>query len=185
MTTSVRSLPTVPDTRPSPASRWHPEPQHGTLGAQARTEEREPGSSRDGITPPLGTDPAILASQIDKVQPWETGPFSGLQAIADTATTNYLTCPVRTATLDVIATMGGQDSGPATDRAGRPGIAIAVDSSDHAVRDTSTEVSARRTLPEPARLDPTANSRSFRRQQAAAGPDEIGRARSAELRKRA
>lgn len=111
-------------------------PSAGTPGAQTRTEQLEPGGFRDGIAPPLSTDPAILASQINRVQPWENGPFSGLRAIADTATSTYLTCPVRAAALDVLATMGGQDSGPVTDRAGRQGIAITVDSSDHAVRDT-------------------------------------------------
>ncbi|MFF5230301.1 hypothetical protein [Dactylosporangium sp. NPDC000521] len=117
-----------------PAGTQTPSP--GASGAQTQTEERGPGQFRDGIPAPLGTDSAVLASQINTVQPWENGAFSGLRAIADTATTTHLTCSVRAAALDVFTTMGGKDSGPVTDCAGRPGIAITVDSDNHAVRDT-------------------------------------------------
>ncbi|MEV6927063.1 hypothetical protein AB0M46_21520 [Dactylosporangium sp. NPDC051485] len=116
-----------------PAGTTNPSP--GAAGARTRTEHRDPGGFRDGIAPPISSDPDTLAAQIDVVQPWENGPFAGIRAIADTATSHVLPCRTRAAALHLLASRGGRDGGTVTDRAGRTGTAITVDSGDGAVRD--------------------------------------------------
>lgn len=74
-------------------------------------------------------DPTVLAAQLDTISPRASGPQSVVRAIADIYRDTAPTLQVRAALLHVLArTPGLVMRGQLTDRAGRTGIAVSVDS---------------------------------------------------------
>jgi hypothetical protein len=85
------------------------------------------GNLSSPIRGPLATDPAALARQL-AVDPLPPGPQWPLLAIDEVYTAHYLSAPVRAAALRVLADVPGLGYHPsATDRLGRPGIAVSLD----------------------------------------------------------
>lgn len=93
-------------------------------------------AKRDEIPPPIATDPAELAEQFDTAQPRRMGPQSVLRAYADLAGWHTTTLQQRRAILTVLATTDGLRHHPTvTDRAGRTGVGVSVDSNQGDTRD--------------------------------------------------
>jgi hypothetical protein len=85
---------------------------------------------------PAATDPALLASQLNDLQPFANGPQSPLRALADLAGWHTASAQVRAASVAVLRdTDGLRYHGPAVDRAGRRGIALSALSAGGATRD--------------------------------------------------
>jgi len=86
---------------------------------------------------PIETRPTVLAAQLRTHSPPEMGPQWVLRAIADVYRTHATPQPVRVALLRVLAmqTTGLRCEGGWKDRAGRRGIAVAVNSNSDHTRD--------------------------------------------------
>jgi hypothetical protein len=85
---------------------------------------------------PLPADPGLLAARLDGNQPLAAGPQPPLRALADLTQRHTPGQHVRAAVLAVLADTDGLASyGTVRDRAGRPGVAVAVTSCNGAVRD--------------------------------------------------
>ena len=78
----------------------------------------------------------MLAGQLDRVQPAEVGVQARLRSLGDVAREYALPCPVRAAALLVLAQSPVIWRGEATDKAGRTGVAISIDSTDGVSRET-------------------------------------------------
>jgi hypothetical protein len=89
------------------------------------------------LAEPIETRPAVLAAQLQTHSPPQMGPQWVLRAIADVYHTHATAQPVRVALLRVLAmqTTGLQCEGGWKDRAGRQGIAVAVNSNSDSTRD--------------------------------------------------
>ncbi|GLH99876.1 hypothetical protein [Phytohabitans aurantiacus] len=105
-----------------------PEP---TITSEDFTTGELPGA----IRAPLSTDPAALAGQINDVQPWRMGDQAGIRATADIYGWHEPDRDQRAAILAVLYERNLRWRGDAVDRAGRPGVAVSVDSSNGATRD--------------------------------------------------
>lgn len=81
-------------------------------------------------------EPALLAAQLNAVEPVSNGPQSVARGVVDLYRYHLLTAPQRAAALTVLADTRGLNShGLANDRAGRQALAISVDSDHASTRD--------------------------------------------------
>lgn len=79
---------------------------------------------------PLSTNPSVLAQQLDTGHPRRIGPVERFVAFTDLANQQPIPAHVESAILRLLARSPGLiDSGVVTDRAGRPGVAVSLDSS--------------------------------------------------------
>lgn len=77
----------------------------------------------------LSSDPATIAKQLDQGHPVRLGPAERFVSLHDIALEQPLPPPAESAALRVLAGSPGLiDSGTVTDRAGRPGVAVSLDS---------------------------------------------------------
>jgi hypothetical protein len=94
-----------------------------------------PGASLVDPTP-LSTDPGILAHRLDSIDKLALGPQSALRALAEV---NQWQVPGREVRAAAVAVLRDTDGlayhGTVTDRAGRPGIAVAATSDNGGTRD--------------------------------------------------
>jgi hypothetical protein len=93
------------------------------------------GGLPGAIRTPLSTDPAILASQINDIQPWVMGDQAGIRATADIYGWHTPGRDQRAALLTVLADRALVWRGTAVDRVGRTGVAVSIDSNRGATRD--------------------------------------------------
>jgi hypothetical protein len=102
-------------------------------------DELPPGARQDAITYKpgefsdlIGTpsrDPAELKSQLDRQEPPANGPQATVRAVADVTAIHYLRPVQRVAMLTVLADVPGLLwRGTTKDRAGRPCVAVSIDS---------------------------------------------------------
>jgi hypothetical protein len=119
----------LPDQPAGGPLRWStPKPGAGT------NEDFPAGRHPRSLPEPPSADPDTLAAQLDTIQPRANGPQSVVRAIADIYRDTAPPKPVRAAMLRLLASVGAVTyRGRVTDRAGRPGVAVSVDSD---VRDT-------------------------------------------------
>ncbi|MDQ7904676.1 hypothetical protein RB614_09100 [Phytohabitans sp. ZYX-F-186] len=105
---------------------------------------RQEGSSRysagglAGVLPePIATSPQVLAGQLRTHSPPVMGPQWVLRAVADVYQSHSTVLPVRVALLRVLAgqNTGLECEGRTVDRAGRTGVAVAVNSHSDQTRD--------------------------------------------------
>ncbi|MDG4785814.1 hypothetical protein O7626_07715 [Micromonospora sp. WMMD1102] len=97
-------------------------------GVERRTSHPFPPGELPIVVPSPSTDPAVLAGQLDEVQPPQVGPVGRLRAVADLNMFHPLDRAQRAAALTVLAgTAGLTYRGTVQDRAGRGGIAISAD----------------------------------------------------------
>jgi hypothetical protein len=110
------------------------------LGVKPKIERWDalPGEVHTYIPGQPSPDPDELLTQLGRIQPPEVGPQRTMRAIAAVAGRYHLTCPVRAAMLHLLATAPIIWRGPVTDRTGRPGVAVSIDSPDGVGRDTLT-----------------------------------------------
>ncbi|MDG6100503.1 hypothetical protein Daura_03875 [Dactylosporangium aurantiacum] len=119
---------TFPDGTASPGPNvpgGRTEREHAPTGAWHNRFPGEPSS-----------DPQTLAGQLDLVQPARVGVQARIRALADIAREYALSCPVRAAALLVLAQSPVIWRGDVTDRAGRTGVAVSIDSTDGVSRET-------------------------------------------------
>lgn len=94
------------------------------------------GTFPASLRTPLSTDPGILAREIDAVYHWSRGNQAGLRATADIYSWHIPSRDLRVALLQILSdTDDLLWRGTATDRVGRTGIAVSVDSHAGATRD--------------------------------------------------
>jgi len=105
-------------------------------GPPTGSDDYPTGAMPDTIGGALSPDPAVLAGQLNTVEPWANGPQSAIRAMAGIYRT-YLPAPaVRAALLVVAANATGLlDAGTATDALGRAGLTVTVDSDNNTTRD--------------------------------------------------
>ncbi len=116
----------LPDQPAGGPLHWStPPPGAGTI------EDFLAGEGTRSLPTPPSADPDTLAAQLNTIQPGANGPQSVVRAIADIYAPPP---PVRAAMLHLLAGTGDVVyRGAVTDRAGRPGVEVSVDSD---VRDT-------------------------------------------------
>jgi hypothetical protein len=101
----------------------------------ATVEDYPPGQLRTVVEEPASVD-FILAGQLSDHNSFANGPHAPIRAIADLNDDHCLTPAVRAAALRVLAdTSGLLDRGMVTDRAGRHGFAVSVDTDAGSTRD--------------------------------------------------
>ncbi len=100
----------------------------------ASTEDFPAGGRARSLPQPPSADPDALAAQLNTIQPRANGPQSVVRAVADIYRDIAPGTPVRAAMLRLLASISAVTyRGHVTDRAGRNGFAVSVDSD---VRDT-------------------------------------------------
>lgn len=100
------------------------------------TIQNQPAGSLPGaIDAALSPDPAILASQFNDIQPRAMGDQALLRATADVYGWQHPTRQVRVAILTILRDSAVRWRGTSTDRAGRRGVAVSVDSNRGTTRD--------------------------------------------------
>jgi len=100
------------------------------------TDETFPPGASPVDPAPLNNDPAILAARLDSINPFALGPQSPLHVLAELNQWQTPGRHVQAAAVAVLRdTHGLTYHGVVTDRAGRPGIAIAASSHNGATRD--------------------------------------------------
>jgi len=105
-------------------------------GPPPGTENYGPGGLSGAVAEPVSTDPPILAGQLNGIQPFLMGPQAPVRAVADMYAWHYPDRDLRAALLRVLCdTDGLLWRGNTVDRAGRPGVAISVDSDNGGTRD--------------------------------------------------
>jgi len=93
------------------------------------TEDFPAGGHSASLPDPPSANPGVLSAQLDTIDPRANGPQSVLRAIADLYRDTAPSTPVRAAILRLFAdTPSLNPRGQLTDRAGRPGIAVSIDS---------------------------------------------------------
>lgn len=101
-------------------------------GTPAQTHDYRPGQLSPLVDSP-STEPAVLAAQLSTYQAGTRTASSILNAVAQMNRFHVLSARQRAAALQVLADTDGLTyRGPVTDRAGRPGIAIGVDTAGNA-----------------------------------------------------
>lgn len=105
-------------------------------GATSERHQLPAGSWHNRFPGEPSSDPLTLAGQLDQVQPARVGSQARARALGGVAREYVLPCPVRAAALVVLAQSPVIWRGETTDRAGRTGIAISVDSTDGVSRET-------------------------------------------------
>ncbi|MGI5243085.1 hypothetical protein [Dactylosporangium sp. CA-139066] len=119
--------------------RGSTQPASGAAGAKVEREVAAAGHEHyhhlyfPGLP---SSDPQQLAGQLHRMQPPQVGEQALIRAVARLVEEYTLPCPVRSAVLQVLATSRVVWRGPVTDRAGRPAVAVSVDSADGVERDT-------------------------------------------------
>ncbi|WP_432982949.1 hypothetical protein [Dactylosporangium sp. CA-233914] len=119
--------------------RGSTQPAPGVAGATVEREVTDAGHEHYhhlSFTGLPSSDPHQLAGQLHRMQPPQVGEQAMIRAIARLAQEYTLPCPVRGAVLQVLAGSRVVWRGPVTDRAGRPAVAVSVDSADGVERDT-------------------------------------------------
>lgn len=111
-------------------------PGPGVPGAELRREEQRAGTWHNRFPGQPSSDPPTLAGQLDQVQPGRVGAQARMRALGSIAREYTLPCGVRVAALLVLAQAPAVWRGEATDKAGRTGVAISIDSTDGITRDT-------------------------------------------------
>lgn len=100
------------------------------------TDETFPAGASFVDSAPLDADPGALATRLDSITPFASGPQAVLRALADVNQWQAPGRDVRAAAVTVLADADGLSyHGFVTDRAGRPGIAVAALSANGASRD--------------------------------------------------
>jgi len=127
------------------SQRWHADDGSGRIAedrfdqpstAPARRSEDLPAAALPGPLPePRNADPGILADAIDAVYPRSHGGRAGIRAAADIYAFNAPTLDQRAAIVQILADSAVIWRGTAVDRAGRPGVAVSIDSDRGATRD--------------------------------------------------
>lgn len=124
--------------------RWRADDGSGRIAEnRSETPSSTPASRSDDMPPatlpgplpePPNADPDILAHAIDAVYPWSQGGRAGIRA-ADIYSWNAPTRDQRAAIVQILADSTLIWRGTTVDRAGRPGIAVSIDSNQGATRD--------------------------------------------------
>jgi hypothetical protein len=113
-----------PDQPPGAVPRW-------PTGRAVHTDVQDfaPGGYDRSLPEAASPDPTVLAAQLDTISPRANGPQSVLRAVADLYRDSAPTIRVRAALLHLLAdTPGLTLLRQVTDRAGRVGIGVSIDS---------------------------------------------------------
>jgi hypothetical protein len=92
------------------------------------TEDFPAGGLPGPLSAPVNTDPGLLASQINDIQPWANGDQAGIRATAEIYGWHT---PNRDQRATILAVLRDSEliwRGNAIDRVGRPGVAVSFDS---------------------------------------------------------
>lgn len=106
-----------------------------TSTATATVEDFPAGGLPGAVREPLSADPLVVAQQMNDIQPPAMGEQAVLRATADIYGWHTPDRDQRAAILAVLQDRNLRWRGQAIDRAGRPGIAVSVDSNSGRVRD--------------------------------------------------
>jgi hypothetical protein len=99
------------------------------------TEDFPAGGLPGALSAPVNTDPGLLSSQMDAVQPWENGDQAGIRATAEIYGWHT---PNRDQRATILAVLRDSEliwRGNAVDRVGRAGVAVSFDSDNGVSRD--------------------------------------------------
>jgi hypothetical protein len=106
-----------------------------TADPAATTEDFGAGGLPGALSAPVNTDPGLLSSQIDHIQPWENGDQAGIRGTADIYGWHTLDRDQRATILAVLRDSELIWRGNAVDRVGRAGVAVSFDSDNGVSRD--------------------------------------------------
>jgi len=105
-------------------------------GPASGTTDYGPGQLPDTFPAPMSSDPPILASELNAVNPWSDGHRAAIHDLADVYLSYHPDRAVRAALVQVLADTDDLTThGTATDPLGRTGTVIAVTSDAGATRD--------------------------------------------------
>ncbi|MFB9357811.1 hypothetical protein [Actinoplanes nipponensis] len=99
------------------------------------TEDFPAGGLPGALSAPVNTDPGLLSSQINDIQPWENGDQAGIRATAEIYGWHT---PNRDQRATILAVLRDSEliwRGTAVDRVGRAGVAVSFDSDNGVSRD--------------------------------------------------